>query len=224
MVNKQDDRSRQRAREDYLKAIYHLGDGQPVKAVDLARHLRVSRASVSKLRRVLERDGLITTARKRIEALRLTPEGLALAVRMVRRHRLVETFLHRSLAVPLDRVHTDAEKIEHTISDDIARRLAAFLGNPTSDPHGHLIPQSLSKRSAAHDAPLVAIPPGVAIVVSTVDDDDPKVMRKLVALGVLPGLRATVLAGPAHAVRLQSARRTISLPRATAASVRCRAA
>jgi len=224
MVNKQADRSRERAREDYLKAIYHLGEGQPVKAVAIARHLRVSRASVSKLRRVLERDGLIVTAQRRADALRLTPQGLSIAIHMVRRHRLVETFLHRSLAVPLARVHTDAEKIEHTISDDIARRLAGFLGNPVRDPHGHRIPQSTAERSAGHDAGLETIPAGRAIAVTAVDDSDEKVMRRLVSLGVLPGFRALVVSSGAHTVRLKSGRRMLELPRSTAACVRCKLA
>jgi DtxR family Mn-dependent transcriptional regulator len=223
MVNKQPDRSRERAREDYLKALYHLGEGKPVRAVELSRQLRVSRASVSKLRRVLERDGWIATARHRADALQLTPKGLAAAVRMVRRHRLVETFLHRSLAVPLDRVHLDAEKIEHTISDDIARRLAVFLGNPTADPHGHRIPQSSAKRSAAAGLPLADIEAGRSIKVSAIDDDDDKVTRKLVALGVLPGLRATVDAHTSQAVVLRTRRRRISLSLTAAAGVRCEA-
>src|SRR5580700_6697540 len=105
MVNNQRDRSRERAREDYVKAIYHLTGDAPVRAASLARHLRVSRATVSKSRRVLEAAGLVQASRGRTDTVRLTTKGLRLAVRMVRRHRLIETFLHRTLAVPLERVH-----------------------------------------------------------------------------------------------------------------------
>lgn len=221
MVNKQTDRSRDRAREDYLKTIYHLGSGSPVKAADVARFLRVSRASVSKFRRVLERDGLIDAGQSRVDALTLTREGLAIAVRMVRRHRLVETFLHRSLGVPLERVHGDAEKIEHTISDDIAQRLADLLGNPTTDPHGHPIPGAGARKSGASDVPLAAVVPGQSIIVTALDDEDSHAVRRLYALGVLPGFRGMVVKKNAGGVLLRGRHGNISLPRSAAARVRC---
>ena len=134
------DRSPSRAREDYVKAIYQLGGGAPVRAAAVARYLNVSRVSVSKAKRLLETDGLFETDAAPAKPLRLSRKGRALAVAMVRRHRLLETFLHRSLDVPLERVHAEAERIEHVISDDLALRIAAFLGRPSSDPHGHPIP------------------------------------------------------------------------------------
>ncbi len=221
MVNKQADRSRERAREDYLKAIYHLGSGAPVKPVLVARHLGVSRASVSKLRRVLERDGLLQSAHKRVDALQLTARGLALAMRMVRRHRLVETFLHRSLGVPLARVHADAERIEHSISDDIARRLASFLGNPACDPHGHAITPLPRGAEASRSHALSEIPAGSRIIVSAVDDRDPQIMRRVVALGLLPQRRAVVMSSTAQHVRVRGSGGIVSVPGAVAQSVRC---
>ena len=221
MVNKQADRSRERAREDYLKAIYHLGAGAPVKAVTVARHLRVSRASVSKLRRVLERDGLLQAANKRVDALTLTPQGQAIAIRMIRRHRLVETFLHRSLGVPLERVHTDAEKIEHSISEDVARRLAEFLGNPVTDPHGHLIPDSAAHKKSSRDAPLLSQNAGERVTVTAIDDRDDKVTRKLVHLGILPGRQVCIVQNQPKLLRLKVGARTVAVPHAAAASVRC---
>ncbi len=223
MVNKQADRSRDRAREDYLKAIYHLSGRTPVKAAELARHLRVSRASVSKIRRVLERDGLIGRARRRADALILTRRGFGIAVRVVRRHRLVETFLYRSLGVPLERLHRAAEKLEHSISDDVARRLSHFLGNPDSDPHGHPIPGAGSARRERRDLTLDAIAPGKEIVVVSLDDGDEKTIRKLDALGVLPGLRAIVLSSGAGGTRLRAAGRDIRIPNPAAGRVRCMA-
>ncbi len=129
-----------RAREDYVKAIYQIGGGTPVRAAAVARYLDVSRVSVSKAKRLLESDGLIEPARAPSDPLALTRRGKALAIAMVRRHRLLETFLHRSLHVPLERVHAEAERIEHVISDDVALRIADLLGRPASDPHGHPIP------------------------------------------------------------------------------------
>lgn len=221
MVNRQADRSRERAREDYLKAIYQLTTRKPVKAAEVARYLRVSRASVSKIRRVLERDGLIEAPTSRVEALTLTRRGLSMALRMVRRHRLVETFLHRSLGVPLGRVHRDAEKIEHAISDDIARRLASILGNPASDPHGHPIPAPGARKARAHDVSLAAVKPGTSIEVTALDDQDESVVRRLDSLGVLPRFRGVVISNGAEGTRLRAGRREISVPRSAAARVRC---
>jgi DtxR family transcriptional regulator, Mn-dependent transcriptional regulator len=220
MVNKQADRSRDRAREDYLKAIYQLSDGNAVKAAELARHLRVSRASVSKIRRVLEHDGLIGRARRRADALTLTRRGLGLAVRVVRRHRLVETFLYRSLGVPLERLHRAAEKLEHSISDDVARRLSDFLGNPKRDPHGHPIPGTGSEKRERRELSLSDVSPGTKIVVLSLDDADEKVVRKLDALGVLPGLRATV-ASDRPGVTLRTANQDIVVSQIAAGRVRC---
>ena len=221
MVNKQSDRSRDRAREDYLKAIYHLGQGGPVKAVRLAQHLSVSRASVSKSRRVLEREGLVVPNSHRGGALQLTPHGTVLALRVIRRHRLVETFLHRSLGVPLARIHEDAERIEHSISDDIARRLAQFLGNPASDPHGHRIAaQAAIARPTPEKSP-ADMPAGSRIVITTVDDQNAKIMRKLVALGLLPGRRALLLGNAGRGIRLRAGANIVHVPREVADSIRC---
>jgi DtxR family Mn-dependent transcriptional regulator len=222
MVNKQADRSRDRAREDYLKAIYHLSDGNAVKAAELARHLRVSRASVSKIRRVLEHDGLIGRARRRADALTLTRRGLGLAVRVVRRHRLVETFLYRSLGVPLERLHRAAEKLEHSISDDVARRLSQFLGNPKRDPHGHPIPGTGCEKRERREQSLATVLPGTKIVVVSLDDGDEKVVRKLDALGVLPGMRATVVSNHSG-ITLRTASEDIVVSLIAAGRVRCMA-
>jgi len=221
MVNKQVDRSRTRAQEDYLKAIYHLNGGAPVKAALLARQLKVSRAAVTMFRRVLAKDGLVEGAVNRIDPLTLTRRGLAVAVRMVRRHRLVETFLHRSLGVPLDRVHKDAEKIEHAISDEIEKRLAEFLGNPATDPHGHVIPPSVTPKSPSRDLPLVTMMPGQSIEVTAIDDADERALRRLTSLGALPGWRGVVVKNDSAGVCLRSGRRTVSLSSSIAARVRC---
>jgi len=103
MLNVGFDRSHLRAREDYLKAIYHLAGEGPVQAAELARYLGVSRSSVSQFKVRLAGERLIRRASERTDALRLTKKGLAMAIAIVRRHRLLETFLHRSLGVPLER-------------------------------------------------------------------------------------------------------------------------
>src|SRR6202011_1657265 len=165
MVNTGADRSPERARQDYVKVIYQLGLDTPVRAAELARHLGVTRASVSKFKRMLEREKLLHAARRPTDAVRLTKKGQELAVRMVRRHRLVETFLHATLRVPLDRIHSEAERIEHAISDDVSKRLARFLDHPAVDPHGHRIPTGIGASGEFADAPLVSFGPGQRVVV-----------------------------------------------------------
>lgn len=220
MVNNQRDRSRQRASEDYVKAIYHLTGDAPVRAAALARHLRVSRASVSKSRRVLETGGLVRASRGRTDTLRLTKKGLSLAVRMVRRHRLIETFLHRILKVPLERVHADAERIEHTVSDDIARRLADFLGNPSTDPHGHAIP-SLSARSDARAVTrLSEAAKGDIVAIVALDDRDESIVKYLTARNVLPGVRGMVERNSAKGIALRIGRKLVRIATAAAQHVR----
>ena len=226
MKDARSDRSPERAREDYVKAIYHLSGHAPVRAADLARYLRVSRASVSKSRRVLEAAGFVRASRGvraggHVDALRLTPKGLELAVNMVRRHRLVETFLHRELKVPLERVHADAEKIEHTISDDIARRLAAFLGNPVTDPHGHPIPPAHSSVVAARDLSLAEARRGDRVVITALDDRDDASVKYLSSRGILPGVRVTVVNVGASGVRVRSGRKNLIVATAPAHAAHC---
>lgn len=209
-----------RAREDYVKAIYQLGDGAPIPAAALARYLCISRAAITKFRRVLERDGLVKPATARVDRLDLTPRGHALAVGMVRRHRLVETFLHRALGMPLDEVHAQAEAIEHAISDDVADRLERFLGNPAADPHGHPIePRRARKRAVSV---LADAPEGSRVRIEGIPDRDPAVIRRLIAQGVLPGLVAEVTASGQRTIGLRSESRRHVVSTATAAKIQVR--
>ena len=222
MVNTGADRSPERARQDYVKVIYQLAQDSPVRAAELARHLGVSRASVSKFKRMLEREKLLYPSRRPTDALRLTAKGQRLAVRMVRRHRLVETFLHATLRVPLDRIHSEAERIEHAISDDVSTRLARFLDHPSVDPHGHRIPTGIGTRSSLSDAPLASFASGHRIIVTRIDDQRAAAVRELVTLGVLPGLRATVVRNKTSGIRLRAGKRDIDLTATTAVGVHCR--
>ena len=221
MVNVGADRSPERARQDYVKVIYQLGQETPVRAAELARHLGVTRASVSKFKRMLEQERLLQPSRRPTDALRLTRKGRQLALRMVRRHRLVETFLHSTLRVPLERVHDEAERIEHAISDDISARLARFLDNPIADPHGHRIPHGFAKQKKPAEEALTMTPVGAKIVITSIDDRDAQAVRKLASLGVLPGMRAVVTASDADRVQLRAGRRQIAISAATLRGVRC---
>lgn len=214
------DRSAARARQDYVKAIYQLGETGPVRAVDVARHLGVSAVSVSKAKAQLERDGFLERDETARNHLRLSAHGRALAISVLRCHRLVETFLHRSLGVPLERIHAEAERIEHVISEDIAERLAVLLGNPTQDPHGHPIPTPANELPAIRSRRLASVAAGVDIRVISLDDRDAGVVRFLASVGVLPGLQASVVAVDAEHVHLRWAMHDAALSLTTAEAVR----
>lgn len=227
MVNKKhdlltvgSDRSPARAREDYVKAIYQLGRGEPVKAAALARYLNLSRVAVSKAKRLLEKDGLLERESAPSSPLHLTPRGCTLAVAMVRRHRVLETFLHRSLGVPLERVHAEAERIEHVISDDLALRIAKLLGRPTSDPHGHPIPYGAHVPPAKPLRCLTDIAVGARARVVSLDDRDDAGVAALAAAGVLPGCALQVENAQRDRVVVRKGKRRISLQRRYAALVR----
>ena len=209
------DRSAERARQDYVKAIYQLGGDRPVSGASLARYLAVSRAAVTKSRRLLERQHLVRPAESRTDLIELTDNGRRLAENMLRRHRLIETLLHK-LGVPLDELHRQAEAIEHVISDDVAARLARFLGNPKVDPHGH--PIAGSPQRGAKAMPLSDVSPGTRIRIETIPDRDPVLVRRLLAQRVLPGLAAVVVVSNGT-VRLRSARQKTHAVASSAASL-----
>ncbi len=181
------DRSPARAREDYVKAIYQLSADGPVRAAALARYLRVSRVSVSKAKHLLETEGLLERQSTPSQPLCLSVRGYRLAVSMVRRHRLLETFLHRLLRVPLETIHAEAERIEHAISDDIALRIATLLRHPRFDPHGHPIPYGDVGLPHKRLPTLATLAVGIKARVVSLDDRDGEAVAALAAAGVLPG-------------------------------------
>jgi DtxR family transcriptional regulator, Mn-dependent transcriptional regulator len=215
------DRSPSRAREDYVKAIYQLSAQGPVRAAALARYLCVSRVSVSKAKRLLEAQGLLEREAVGSQPLRLTARGCELAIAMVRRHRLLETFLHRSLGVPLERVHAEAERIEHVISDDLALRIAALLHYPRSDPHGHVIPYDGQGEASRKALPTLAtLPAGSRTRVISLDDRDDDGVAALAAAGLLPGTSLRVERHERDKILVRCGKRVVALRRAYAAMVR----
>lgn len=214
------DRSAARAREDYVKAIHQLGTDGPVRAAALARYLGVSRVSVSKAKRALESEGLVEPGASSSDPLRLSRRGRKLAVAMVRRHRVLETFLHRCLAVPLERVHAEAERIEHAVSDDIALRIAAMLGRPRVDPHGHAIPYGDGAGRERKLPSLATLAPRARARVVSMDDRDDRAVASLSAAGVLPGSHLVVEDKDGRSICVRCAKRTIRLSLRHAGMVR----
>jgi DtxR family Mn-dependent transcriptional regulator len=123
----------------------------------------------------------------------LTPEGEMAALEIVRHHRLIELFLHEILGYSWDEVHEEAERLEHVISEDMERRMAAVLGNPERDPHGHPIPTQELTIATMTDMPMSDLRPGQEAVVQRVHDTDSELLRYLDNLGLRPSSRVKAI-------------------------------
>ena len=180
-----------RSVEDYLKAIYRLsGEGQPASTSDIADLLDLSAASVSGMVRRLSEQGLLEHEPYRGVA--LTTEGRRIALRMLRRHRLLEAYLVRFLGYSWDTVHDEAERLEHAVSDVLIERMALALGNPRFDPHGDPIPDSDGAMAELVYTPLAEIPVGETVEIRRVDTSQAERLRYLGHSGLTPGTRVTV--------------------------------
>ena len=174
--------------EDYAKAIYALqrrADGQPVSTNDLAARLGVTPASASSMAKKLGEAGLAEHVPYR--GVRLTSEGERVALEVMRHHRLLELYLAEHLGVPWDRVHEEAEALEHVISEDLEARIAAKLGHPTHDPHGDPIPSEDLEIDEGDTEALEALPVGARGRFVRVSDEDPEMLRYLEARGIAIG-------------------------------------
>ena len=182
------------AEQDYLKQIYRLQEETGrATTQELATRLGVTSASVTgMLKHLAEHPAgpyVRHTPRRGVE---LTDKGLAVALEMVRRHRLIELFLTEFLDMPWDQVHAEAERLEHVLSDELEERIAAKLGQPTRDPHGDPIPRRDGTMEDVGGLLLSALPVGVRATVSRVQDGDPALLRYLGTLGLVPGAEVTV--------------------------------
>jgi DtxR family transcriptional regulator, Mn-dependent transcriptional regulator len=177
--------------EDYLKTIYRLStEGHDVTTGAIAERLGVSSPSVSAMvKRLVEGD---LAERPGPREVRLTPGGEREALRVVRRHRLLETFLAQVLAVPWDEVHAEAEVLEHALSERLEQRIDAVLGHPTRDPHGDPIPPPDGGHQEDWGAPMDSVEPGARFVVERVSDRDSAALRYLGELGIVPGVEVVV--------------------------------
>lgn len=177
--------------EDYLKAIFHSSSsGEPAATALVAERLGVAAPSVSAMVKRLQEGDLVEHAgRGRVM---LTAHGRAHALSIVRRHRLLETFLHQSLDVPWDEVHAEAEALEHALSERLEDRIDAALGHPIRDPHGDPIPPKAGTHEERSESPLDRAAPGTSFLVQRVSDRDSDALRYLDALGIRPGVTLAV--------------------------------
>jgi len=174
--------------EDYLKAIYAIGRGTGAAATnEIAQRLAIAPASVSGMVRRLADQGLL--AYERYRGVRLTDAGKRAALRTLRRHRVIEAYLAEALNYPWDRVHAEAERLEHAASDELIDRMAATIGEPEFDPHGAPIP---TRDGGIAEGPagraLSELAPGERGHVARVEDEDPDQLRYLGSLGIRPGV------------------------------------
>jgi DtxR family Mn-dependent transcriptional regulator len=209
------------AMEDYLKAIYqlHAANGT-VATTALAGALAVSAASVTNMIKKLAEMKLVRHVR--YHGVELTPAGEKIALEVVRHHRLIELFLNETLGIPWDEVHTEAHRLEHVLSDNLEDHIAAFLGNPTEDPHGDPIPTKTGVVTSDARVCLIDLQPGTRATIRRITDQDPAHLRYLRLLGLVPKATVEIIEmapfeGP---VRVRVASREHTLDRQLAQHIR----
>lgn len=202
------------AQEDYVKAIFHLGGARgQVSTSQLAERLAVSAASATEMLGKLATLGLVN--HDRYHGASLTPGGEAVALEIVRHHRLLEMYLSQKLGYAWDEVHEEAELLEHVISERMEERIFEVLGRPEVDCHGDPIPTLQGRLLEEEHRNLVAARAGERLRVRRVSDRDPAKLRALQQLGVRLGaeieiLQESVYEGPV-AVRVAGRRRQLPL-------------
>ncbi len=181
-----------RSVEDYLKAIYQLSpEGRPASTSEIANLLALSPPSVTGMVKRLSEHGLLEHVPYR--GVQLTADGRRAALRMVRRHRLIEAYLVEFLGYSWDTVHEEAERLEHAVSDTMVERMATALGHPAVDPHGDPIP---SADGSIHELACIAlsdVPVGETVEIRRVHESQPERLRYIGSLGLRPGVQVRVV-------------------------------
>ena len=205
-------------REDYLKTIYLLQeDESPVRTTAIARKLSVEPASVTGvIKRLAELEYLHHEPYKGVI---LTEDGRRVALKVIRRHRLIELYLIEALNYSWDEVHDEAERLEHAVSDIFIERISAALGYPEIDPHGAPIPTAEGMVAPRAEQQLSSLTVGQRGIISQVNDQDPELLRELAEMGIRPGIQVLVaeiqaIDGPidiqiddqSHTITLQAAK------------------
>lgn len=177
--------------ENYLKAIWSLQQASVrVKTKALADRLEVSPPSATQMLRNLENLGFVSY--QPYQGASLTEEGTRTALKVIRKHRLVEAFLVATLGYSWDEVHDEAELLEHAVSDELVNRIDAFLSHPEFDPHGDPIPTAMGTIRHHGAGTLADLPDGQSARILRVLDQEPDVLRYLNERGLVPGAKVTV--------------------------------
>ena len=179
--------------QDYLKNIYELtANGQPASTNALATRLDIKPGSVTGMIQKLAEARPALVKYHKHQGVTLTDTGKKAALEVIRHHRLLETWLVQTLGYSWDEVHDEACNLEHVISEDFERRIAAALGNPTRDPHGDLIPTADLIMPRDKSQPLSALRPPQQATIVRVNSADAAFLRHLDGLGLIPGAQIEV--------------------------------
>ena len=180
--------------DDYLKAIFQLSgrEERQVSSTEIASHLAITAASVTNMLQKLSASQPPMVVYEKHYGVKLAKAGKKRALEIIRHHRLIETFLHRILDYPWDEVHQEAERLEHFISERFEERIAAKLGHPEFDPHGHAIPALDGSLPGSEPQALSQLIPGQTAKVVSVADKDPEMLRYLATQGIRPGVPLTL--------------------------------
>lgn len=180
--------------QDYLKNIYELTEnGESASTNALARKLKIKPASVTGMIQKLASSTPALVQYQKHQGVTLTKHGKRAALEVIRHHRLLEAWLVQTLGYSWDEVHEEAERLEHVISEDFERRIAAAMGHPLRDPHGELIPTADLIMPLDQSAPLSALRPRQTGTIKTIKSPETELLRHLKALGLVPGARIEVI-------------------------------
>lgn len=180
--------------QDYLKNIYELTEnGESASTNALARKLSIKPASVTGMVQKLAAAKPALVEYQKHQGVTLTKEGRKAALEVIRHHRLLEAWLVQTLGYSWDEVHEEAERLEHVISEDFERRIAAAMGNPIRDPHGELIPTEDLRMPSDDSIPLSSLRPNQIATIQSVKAANTDLLRYLTGLGLIPGVRIEVM-------------------------------
>ena len=181
-----------RSVEDYLKSVFHLtSQGGFATTSDIAEMLEVAPPSVSGMMKRLSETGLIEHVPYR--GVQLTPQGRRAALQMIRRHRILESYLTSKLGFDWGDVHVEAERLEHAVSEKLIERMADALGEPRYDPHGAPIPTAAGEIEEAELVTLAETAVGSSVVLREVGDENTERLHYLAEQGLIPGVHLTVI-------------------------------
>ncbi len=178
--------------QDYLKTIFILHmNGDRVTTNAIATSLDVAAASVTGMLKKLA--GMNLVEYERYQGVRLTPAGQKIALEVIRHHRLIELYLTEAMGYSWDRVHDEAERMEHAISEEFEERMAQLLGDPKFDPHGNPIPTKDGHIAAFSRRRLSQVNTGETVRIERIQNEDPALLRRVAALGLMPHTDLTVV-------------------------------
>jgi DtxR family Mn-dependent transcriptional regulator len=211
--------------DNYLQAILALSGSEErrVASTLLAERLQVAPASITNMLQKLAAAAEPLVEYERHRGVKLSPTGKRRALEVLRHHRLIETFLYKILDYPIEEVHDEAERLEHFISERFEERIAAKLGHPRIDPHGHFIPTMEGKMPKQASIRLTDVVEGGTFVIDSVNDRNARTLRLLEAAGIKAGAKLKVkprTAAQGYSVSIGRSSKALDITREVAAEIR----